>query len=152
MVFSDLQALFAEAKNDVELRRLLKLATRVRTLLARVKVTPQTDFNELYGYWSDQRRARDIRPFLESIAERPAEASLDLIHLLPRSPRRYLYSYPTIDLAARGRLPDYHWTSLNFFNLVPQSFYLDTRLASPHVVANYNLVPEPYTFGEVLFS
>ncbi len=150
-VFSDIPALLAAAQNDVELRRILKLATRVRTLLARVRVTPQTDFSQLYDYWSDQRRSRDIRPFLESIAERPAEASLDLIHLLPRSARRYLYSYPTLDLAARGRLPDCHWTSLNFFKLVPQAYYLDTRLASAHVIANYTTVSAPYAFGDVFF-
>ncbi len=150
-VFSDVQALLAVAQSDLEVRRILKLSTRVRTLLARVKVTPQTDFNQLYDYWSDQRRSRDIRPFLESIAERPAEASLDLIHLLPRAARRYVYSYPTIDLAARGRLPDCHWSSLNFFNLVPRAYYLDTRLASANVLTNFNPVPAPYAFGDVLF-
>jgi len=150
-IFSDISALLSAAQSDVEARRFLKLTTRVRTLLARVKVTPQTDFNELYDYWSDQRRSRDIRPFLESIAERPAEASLDLIHLLPRAARRYLYSYPTLDLAARGRLPDCHWTSLNFFNLVPRAYYLDTRLAAAHVLSNYSPVAPPYAFGDVLF-
>lgn len=150
-VFSDIQALLASAQSDTELRRIRKLITRTRTLIVRVKVTPQTDFNALYDYWSDQRRARDIRPFLESIAERPVEASLDLIHLLPRAARQFLYAYPSLDLAAEGRLPDCHWTSLNFFNRVPQDYYLDTRLASAHVLANYNPIPEPYAFGDVLF-
>ena len=149
--FSDLQALLADARSDLEARRILKLATRVRTIVARVRVTPQTDFNQLYDYWSGQRRARDIRPFLESIAERPSEASLDLIHLMPRRTRALLYSYPTFDLAARGRLPDCHWTSLNFFNLVPKAYYLDTRLASAHVLASYTAVAAPFTFGDVIF-
>ncbi len=151
LIFSDVQALLAHAQSESEARRLLKLCTRVRTILAQVKVTPQTDFNELYEYWSDRRRARDIRPFLESIAERPADASLDLIHLLPRAARRFLYSYPTLDLAARGRLPDCHWTSLNFFSLAPQDYYLDTRLAASAVLAKYSPSNAPYIFGDLLF-
>ncbi len=149
--FSDVHALLVGASSDHEVRRIMKVMTRTRTLLAEVKVTPQTDFNQLYEYWSDQRRSREIRPFLESIAERPAAAAMDLIHLLPRSARRFLYSYPTIDLAAEGSLPDCHWSSLNFFHTVPRSYYLDSRLATAHVLANYVTVPPPYAFGDVLF-
>lgn len=150
-VFSDVEVLLSYAQSDAEVRRIMKLVTRVRTLVARVKVTPDTDFVALYEYWSDQRRSRSIRPFLDSIAENPGDTSLDVIHLLPALPRRLLYTYPTFDLATSGRLPDCHWTSLNFFSRNPNAYYLDSRLASAHVVETYAKVSAPYRFGDVLF-
>jgi hypothetical protein len=150
-VFSDIPVLLSYAESDAEVRRILRLSTRVRTFVARLKVTPETDFNALYDYWSDQRRARSIRPFLESVAEKPSETSLDIVHLLPAFARRLLYTYPSLDLAASGRFPDCHWTSLNFFSRAPQAYYLDTRLATNHVIENYTPITEPYTFGDLLF-
>lgn len=150
-VFSDIPVLLSYAESDTEVRRILRLSTRVRTLVARLKVNPETDFNALYEYWSDHRRARSIRPFLESVAENPAASSLDIIHLLPAFARRLLYTYPTLDLAGRGRLPDCHFTSLNFFSRAPQAYYLDSRLATNHVLESYEAVSEPFRFGDVLF-
>jgi hypothetical protein len=39
---------------------------------------------------------------------------------------------------------------LNFFNSVPKEFFLDTRLAAEHLLANYTTVEAPYRFGDVL--
>lgn len=150
-VFSDVPLLLSYAESDLEVRRILRLSTRVRTLVARLKVTPDTDFNALYDYWSDQRRARSIRPFLESVAENPSASTLDIVHLLPAFARRLLYTYPSIDLAAAGRLPDCHYSSLNFFSRAPQEYYLDSRLATNHVLESYEPISETYRFGDLLF-
>lgn len=50
----------------------------------------------------------------------------------------------------QGRMPDCHWTSLNFFNFRPRDYYLDTRLASMHVLESYETVNPPYAYGDVL--
>jgi hypothetical protein len=55
-----------------------------------------------------------------------------------------------MELGLKGRFPDCHWTSLNFFNLTPKDYYLDTRLAAAQLVENYNTVEPPYKYGDVL--
>lgn len=151
-IFSDFPVLLSYAESDTEVRRILRLRTRFQTLIAELKLTPDTDFNAVYDYWSDHRRARSIRPFLESLAESPSATSLDLIHLLPAFARRLLYTYPTADLAVKGSefLPDCHYSSLNFFNNIPRAYYLNSQLAAANLAESYAGVPEPFRFGDVL--
>ncbi len=151
LCFSDLRALMSRAQSDAEATRLFKLCSRTRAILARLKVTPQTDFAALAAYWSAGGRSNDFGPMLQSLAENPPPGGLDLIHLLPPLPRKLLNSYPPLDLAMHGRMPDCHWSSLNFFNYEPRGYYLNTGLAAKHVLENFDRIEAPYRFGDVLF-
>jgi hypothetical protein len=71
--------------------------------------------------------------------------------LLPPFVRKLLNGYPPFELAVKGRMPDCHWSSLNFFNYEPRDYFLDTRLASSHVLENYQPVEAPYRYGDKLF-
>lgn len=151
LCFSDIPALFQRARSDSEARRLFKLCSRTRTLVARLRLSPETDYTALTHYWSKGGRRKDVLTMLRSVAEAPGADHLDLIHILPALPRKLLYSYPPLELAMHGRMPDCHWSSLNFFNYEPRDYYLDTRLAASHVLENFEPVEEPYRFGDVLF-
>lgn len=151
LCFSDVPALLARASNDSELRRLFKLCTRTRTLVARLRLTPTTDYAALTSYWSKGGRRKDVLTMLKSVAEAPGAEYLDIIHMLPPLPRKLLYSYPPLELAKHGRMPDCHWSSLNFFNYEPREYYIDTRLAASHVLENFEPIEGPYRFGDVLF-
>jgi hypothetical protein len=48
-------------------------------------------------------------------------------------------------------LPDCHWTSLNYLNYEPHGYLLDSRLATSKVLEDYQAVPPPYNYGDVLF-
>ncbi len=150
LAFSDIRTLMAEASSDKEVKEIFTVATRVRTFLVRLKVGPKTDFKTLIDYWTNHGRSTDVLPMLESLREANAPNEIDVSHLLPPIPRRRLYTYPTPDLAVRGRMPDCHWTSLNFFALTPQDHYLDLRLAASRVLEGYAPVQEPHEFGDVL--
>jgi hypothetical protein len=149
--FSDISALLARAGSDSEARRLFKLCSRTRTMIARLRISPKTDFEALNKYWSKGGRRKDVLTMLKSIAEAQGADYVDLIHLLPALPRKLLNSYPPLELAVHGRMPDCHWSSLNFFNYEPREYYLDTRLAASHVLENFAPVDAPYRFGDVLF-
>ncbi len=151
LAFSDIRVLMSHAQSDAELLEIFKTATRVRTLLVELKLSPHADPKPLVDYWSAGNPNSDIIPMLESAVERENVTSIDILHVLPPLARRRLYTYPTAELAARGRMPDCHWTSLNFFNLTRQDYFLDTRLASSHVIADYSPVQPPYHYGDVLF-
>lgn len=150
LLFSDVRALLNLAHSDTEVWHIFKTMTRTRTLIAELKIPEVTDVKPLVEYWSGGGRSMDIVPILESATERESISSIDITHLLPPMMRRRLYTYPTAEPVTRGRMPDCHWTSLNFFKDAPQDYYLDTRLASSHVVENYVTVQPPYRFGDVL--
>ena len=150
LAFSDLRTLLSQAESDAEVRHIFKTTTRRRTLMVSLKVGPGSDLKALINYWSAGGRSPDIVPMLEAAASRGCETEIDITHLLPPIPRRRLYTYPTLDLAARGRMPDCHWTSLNFFELSVKDYFLDLRLAANRVVQGYEKVAPPYRLGDVL--
>ena len=151
LAFSDVAALLSYAKSDAEARLLFKTLTRTRSLIARLKIPPGTPVEQIADYWSEGHRRKDILPILQSVAQTDGVAHLDLVHLMPALARKVLYTYPPIDLAITGRMPDCHWTSLNFFNYSPQDLFLDTRLATARVLENYEKVAPPYQYGDMLF-
>jgi hypothetical protein len=120
-------------------------------MIGRLKLEPDTDFAALGAYWSKGGRRKDVLTLLRSVAEAPGADHIDIIHLLPALPRKLLYSYAPLQLAMNGRMPDCHWSSLNFFNYEPREYYIDTRLAASHVIENFSPVDAPYRFGDVLF-
>jgi hypothetical protein len=137
-------------KSAAEAHDLFKTMTRTRSLVLRLKVTASDDYTEVVRYWSGTNRNKDIASIVLSAVETERIDRLVCVHLLPSLARRYLYSYPPTELAILGRMPDCHWTSLNFFNFTPREYYLDTRLASLHVLEDYDKVAPPYIFGDVL--
>lgn len=149
--FSNIAVLLSHAQSDAEARRIVKVTTRVRCLIAHLRIEPGDDIKALAAYWTARDAESDILPLLESAGERAgAMAELDLMHLLPPLARRLLYTYPGLESAREGRMPDCHWTTLNFFNKTPQQYYRDTRLASQHVIESYRRVEPPYRLGDAL--
>lgn len=149
--FSDVATLLQRAQSDTEVRRIVKATTRSRCLMAHLRIDPGDDIKALANYWSAHNEESDILPLLASAGERTCcSTELDITHLLPTLARRWIYTYPGLYYARQGRLPDCHWTTLNFFNITPQQYYRDTRLASQHVLEAYTPVKPPYRFGDAL--
>jgi len=149
LAFSDVSALLGYAESDSEARQLFRLCSRTRALIARLRVDAGADHAALREYWSNQFHFRESLPLLDSFLESEA-VELDVSHLMPAGGRKLLYSFPTLGTAAGGRLPDCHWTSLNFFSAVPQDLYRDTRMATSKVLESYVRVEGAWRFGDVL--
>lgn len=152
LAFSDVPLLVGQAGGDAEARAIFKSMTRVRTLMARLRIDEDSDVSSLVDYWSTglKLRQKDIRPLFYAVKHTQGAAQLDLAHLLPAFARRLLYTYPDGTMMAQGALPDCHWTTLNFFNYDPQHYYLDTRNATNAVLENFEKINPPYRFGDVL--
>lgn len=153
IAFSDINALLNFAQSDAEARLIFKACTRTRSLMVRLMLDKDSNIPELLAYWSFGVgiRRKDIEPIIQSIIESEALHDLGLNHILPALPRKLLYTYPGLDMAKEGLLPDCHWTSLNFYNFDPHQYLLDSRLATSKVLENFIAVEEPYQFGDVLF-
>jgi hypothetical protein len=151
LCFSDIPALLSRARGASEARHLFKLCTRTRAIIGRLRVTPETNCEALMDYWSDARRRKDMLPLLHSLADLRHAGTIDLMHLLPPMARKLVNSYPPLELGMHGRMPDCHWSSLNFFNYEAQDCYLNSRLAASYVLESYERCEAPYRYGDVLF-
>lgn len=153
IAFSDIPALLNFAQSDSEARLIFKACTRTRSLMIRLQLDKNTNVPDLLSYWSFGVgiRRKDIEPIIQSIIESDTLKDLGLSHILPAQPRKLLYTYPGLDMAKNGLLPDCHWTSLNFYNFDPHQYLLDSRLATSKVLENYIPVDAPFQFGDILF-
>lgn len=150
LVFSDINALLSLAKNQDEVQNVFRSVTRVRTLIVTLKLPIKGDPSAFLDFWSGRRNWSPRLPFLTAITHRRVPQSIDITHFLPSLMRQKVYTFPEIEQGLKGRFPDCHWTSLNFFSPVPKDFLLDTRLAASYLLENYQPVEPPYNFGDVL--
>lgn len=151
--FSDVSALLNYAQSDSEARTIFKSCTRTRNLMVRLQLDKTSNAEEIIKYWSFGVgiRRKDLEPLVTSIIETDGIADLGISHLLPALPRKLLYTYPGMDMAKHGILPDCHWTSLNFYNFDPHEYLLDARLATSQVLEQFVPVEPPYQYADVLF-
>lgn len=151
--FSDIPVLLNYAESDSEARSIFKACTRTRNLLIHLKLDKTSDAEEIINYWTfgSGHRRKDLEPLLRSIIELDGLEDLGISHILPALARKLLYTYPGLDMAKNGLLPDCHWTSLNFFNYEPHQYLLDARLATSQVLEQFTPIEPPYQFGDILF-
>lgn len=152
LVFSDVPLLLSQARTVTEARFIVQKLTRVRTLMPRLELSAEDDIPEILNYWTTGLglRRREIEPLLHAIVRTENVSYLDLLHLLPPLSRKLLYTYPDTSHAMEGRLPDCHWTSLNFFKFTPEPYLLDSRLATSTVREDFEQVEAPYGYGDIL--
>lgn len=150
LVFSDVQALLALAKKPEEVNGVFRTITRVRSLVAGLRLPLAVDREAFINYWTADQVGTPRLAFIRAVTQRRAQQVVDITHFLPAAFRLRVYSFPELDLGLRGRFPDCHWTSLNFFNSEPKDVYLDTRQAAEHLLNDYATVDAPYRFGDVL--
>lgn len=150
VVFSDIQALLTLAKNSDEVAAVFRTITRVRSLLVELKLPLKEGRAEFIDYWSAGTLNAERAPFLVAITRRRAPQMIDITQFLPTLARRRVYTFPTAAMGLKGRLPDCHWTSLNFFEEEPKDLFLDSAKASEHLLSGYVAIDPPFKFGDVL--
>ena len=149
-VFSDVQALLGLAKTPEEVNAVFRSVTRVRSLIVELKLPLVGDRKAFIDYWTAGQADSSRLAFIGAITQRRAPQTVDITHFLPSLVRQRVYTFPEMELGLKGRFPDCHWTSLNFFNAAPKDVYLDTKLAADHLMKDYAVVDAPYQFGDVL--
>ena len=150
VVFSDVQALLALAKGPEEVSAVFRSITRVRSLVISLRLPLTVDRQAFIDYWTADQVGTPRLAFIRAVTQRRAKQLIDVTHFLPSAFRLRVYSFPELDLGLKGRFPDCHWTSLNFFNQEPKDIYLDTRQAAEHLLKDYVAVDAPYRYGDVL--
>ncbi len=150
LVFSDIPVVLSTVQTEKEERIFLKALTRTRTLVLRIRVSPDSNFQEVADYWTAGRRHTDILPILESVARTQGVERLDIAHLLPGTARKHLYTFPPVSAGLTGRYPDCFWTSLNFFAFWPSDRFGDPDAVDRYVRENYSPVEGVLQYGDML--
>jgi hypothetical protein len=150
--FSDLPLAIAATTSHAESRSLLKALSRTESVILRLRLDDTADLDSIRRYWAaGAANAKDFLPLLESVAANSRINHLELVHLLPPTARRLLYTYPRPAQAMGGRYPDCHWTSLNFFSDRPEPRLIDAAGATLFALENFRPGEPPASYGDVLF-
>ena len=72
-----------------------------------------------------------------------------MVHLLPATPRKYIYTYATEDMAVGSEFPDCYWTSFNFFEANEANRNLDSP-TSQYIGSRWRQVQPPLRFGDLI--
>lgn len=131
--------------------RITRLLSSAETYLVKLRVPPDADIEKLISYWGGRGRQKDLQPMLESLSSLPDGGSLDIAHLLPAFARQRLYIHPHPVLLRDGIRRDCHWTSLNFFSLVPDDRFGEAEEAQTYISENYIGIGESPRFGDMVF-
>ena len=152
LVFSNVGLLLSYAQTAEEIKNTLRAITRCMSLVVSKKFPLKLDQRETFlRYWIGNQPESPRMIFIKAIAkENDINDTVDIMHFLPVIMREKLYTFPSLKDGVKGRLPDCHWTSLNFFNLSPSDYYRNTSLAAIQLTQAYNQVSAPYQFGDVL--
>ncbi len=148
--FSDVSTVVRNLYDDFEERSLLKALTRTRSLILSLRIKPGTDTALLKQYWSAGYKSKDVITIFDAVARIEGLETVDVTRLLPPTPRKYLYTFPSRSLGVDGTYPDSFWASLNFFNYFPDEQFDDIEKVMRYAKGNYDISTAPLTFGDLI--
>ena len=148
--FSDLGILLHQVPDKDERLRLLRILSRQSAVAVRVRIWPDTDIDKLIGYWDRGIQVKDVRPLLESFKRLPDGNSISILYFLPQFARQRLYTFPQPSQTG-DPVSDCHWSTLNFFNDVPDNRLSDPQFATAYLKANYYEIGKPTAYGDLIF-
>jgi hypothetical protein len=119
MCFSDFETVLAACPAPEERRTLVRKWSECRAVLPRLSVDASTDLTTLQFYWTRGAKAKDVLPLLQSLAQAPGGATLDLAHLLTPYRRRLLYSWSPAAHDSARLSPESFWMAANFPHAIP---------------------------------
>jgi hypothetical protein len=120
------------------------------TLLVKLKIKPDSNIDQLVGYWDFDGRRKDMRTLFESLARVPGGCSVDLSHLLTTFARKRIYTFPPASNDPLEARRDCHWTALNFFNDPPDDRFCDPETVRQTLDREYEKVTSEWRLGDVL--
>lgn len=149
VLFSDLGFLLGRAGSEEERLRVMKTLLRERSFNVRLRVPRGMDLVRALNFWSAGGRNNGAADILDSAARNPSIAHIDLVHLLPPTPKKLLHTYPTREgYMIQDAVPDCYWTALSFFIDEPPERYLDE--IGPLFEQRFDPVTDFMIFGDLV--
>lgn len=151
--FSDPEIILSHLKTPSQKTAFIQSLTSMNAVLLRLLVRPGADIDKPLNYWSLPMSgvyAKDLRPLLE--AERRLEdgGSLSILYLLPPLARERLYTSPLPPSSSSPKMPDCHWSALNYFLPVPDPRMGDNDYAARYILENFYEIGTPTMSGDLV--
>ncbi|QHI68632.1 hypothetical protein [Tichowtungia aerotolerans] len=115
VVFSDVPYVLSRITDPEERNSFLRSLFRTRTLMLRLTINDDSRLNSIRNYWAIDNRRKEVLPIFNSIAETRGVEKLDVIHLLPSTARKRLYTFPEKDSKIYC-----HLACMEFYGIVPE--------------------------------
>jgi hypothetical protein len=148
VLFSDQRLFLPTIPSQDERTRLLKTLARKSTMIVKLRISPDSDIDELENYWGGVS-SKDIGALLRSLSRNQSSVTIDIIHLLPRFARARLYNYPLPSDPGSDSYMDCHWSVLNFFKTVPDPRYENIDEVARAFINNYHPVTGRPKYGDI---
>ncbi|MFZ0616353.1 MAG: hypothetical protein WAN16_07875 [Chthoniobacterales bacterium] len=113
----------------------------------------KADIDKPLNYWALSMSGvllKDLKPLFEAQRRLPQGGSISILYLLPPMARERLYTSPLPPKPDDPKLPDCHWTALNFFKLSPDPKMSDVEYAGRFLSENYYEIAQPAIAGDLL--
>jgi len=149
-LFADLPYLMEFLTSSDQQRAILRALTTTPSLVLQLRLSEDTNIDQLFNYWTANGLNTDARPLLESLTRENTIEVLDVANLLPPTPRRYLNTFPSAEDGLDGRYPDAFWSSINFFNFTPVDIYFNHSDSDTYLRKHFQQAPTPLRFGDLL--
>lgn len=150
LCFSDLADVLPLIPDDLGRLRLWRTLSREATVLMKLRVTPESNVEQLVSYWGRGGKGTSLRPFIESLARVESGALVDISHFLPRFARDRLYAYPRPTDPRAGSY-DCFWSAMNFFSDEPNMAYLELKRWEAALKEFYGPATGEPTLGDLVF-
>jgi hypothetical protein len=151
--FSDPEVVLKGLDSEEARLTFLKILTGQNSVLARLLIRPESDLDKPLNYWAlslEGVRIKDLAPLLEAQKREAHGGSISLLYLLPPMARERLFSSPLPPTTDAQKLPDCHWTALNFFSKDPDPRMSDNGYASKFIQDNYYEISKPGIAGDLV--
>jgi hypothetical protein len=151
LLFADFEPALRSLPNDVERKRFMKVASRKRAVLARLRLDPDVDVEKMSQYWGIGGRRKDTLPFLSALHRVEKGCTLNVICLLPDFARDHLFRYPFSSADDKSVKQDCFWSAFNFFNEPPDNRFNDMNYVREVLEKDYYEIQEPSQLGDLVF-
>ena len=149
-IFTDIEFVMKQLGSREAEYNFIRSLTRTHGLIARLRITEQSDLDSIAEYWLGYSKRKAISPILEAIAMTKGVDHLDILHLLPPTPRKLLNTFPDLTQSRSGKFPDSRWIAANFFRFDPSSRFLNADEVSREIDAMYRVVEDEPRFGDLV--
>lgn len=152
LCFSDLEPLLQDIPDESDRLKIVKALMHRSAVLMAIRIWPDTDIDKLVGYWAGPFGARqvDVRPLLESLKQETNGGVASIFYFLPPFARARLYTYP-LPSQPGSPVMDCFWTTMNFFNEIPDNRFSDPQYTVNYLVAHFYRIGKPTMYGDRIF-
>lgn len=152
-LFADLITLMHLVEDERERNEAATILTGFASVMARVRLTPETDIKTFSEYWTPPNGRSDVASFVNSLRRRTDHTSIDIVHLMSPFIAQRMYRFPEMLLdGASGEKKNCFWTTVSFYRGPMGAKYGDPMQLMAYRDVHFHPIQQPRYGDMVLFN